>query len=580
MANPLFAARHVVALDSRAQELQRVLAVEKERLAVERSKPQLWLPPSVVHADEGNSKKHALNLLRRLCDVDGRVASLAACDLDFACPDVHLPRRILVGSDGLHSIDVHASVSTWRFGSIIGEGAFGDVWVAELPVSSVGCVRVAIKQAQKAVVTELRQTPFVCRELRCLERVDHPLVVPYHGFKEGGGSVYTVLSLMDGGSLRQAIDGAKAACSQALSSPLIDELACRFVMACLVDVLSHLHEMGIVYRDLKPDNVMLHFGDGLGYPHLIDFGLARNAAVKQHRVAVDAESTFNADELAEVVANSRRCCECTCESNQEGVDEEHTHEFHSLEQTAVHMARLHLKRLLGKRSGVEPCSPKVTTPLSSSLPLRRHSTVGTVGYAAPEVFLGGPGGQASYSYPADVWSLGILLHEMLTGELPFGGPEGNPFAVAHSASSGLREDALVRLRGMLSPHCYSFLQLALSPVADERPSMMQLKCHPWFAHSTLVCPDTATALAPGDSEVSVDRCGTADSALTLRHGGNAAIDWEALRRQDHPGFVQPLKCSREGEVTGGEPLRPRGVDADADDADECDSDFAEFRGHL
>ena len=53
----------------------------------------------------------------------------------------------------------------------------------------------------------------------------------------------------------------------------LDEHHARFYAASVADVLGHLHdECGIVYRDLKPENLLL---DGAGHIKLCDFGLAK-----------------------------------------------------------------------------------------------------------------------------------------------------------------------------------------------------------------------------------------------------------------------------------------------------------------
>jgi serine/threonine protein kinase len=59
---------------------------------------------------------------------------------------------------------------------------------------------------------------------------------------------------------------------------------------------------------------------------------------------------------------------------------------------------------------------------------RDNSIVGTLPYMAPEVLSGETGG-----YQADIWALGVLLYEAVTGELPFGGstPFGLSAAILH-----------------------------------------------------------------------------------------------------------------------------------------------------
>lgn len=42
---------------------------------------------------------------------------------------------------------------------------------------------------------------------------------------------------------------------------------------------------------------------------------------------------------------------------------------------------------------------------------RTHTNCGTMGYTAPEVLMG----QVGYSFPADIWSFGVLLCELLSG---------------------------------------------------------------------------------------------------------------------------------------------------------------------
>mmetsp|Transcript_19168 Transcript_19168/g.3093 ORF Transcript_19168/g.3093 Transcript_19168/m.3093 type:complete len:92 (+) Transcript_19168:1944-2219(+) len=53
---------------------------------------------------------------------------------------------------------------------------------------------------------------------------------------------------------------------------IVNEEHSKFYVSCIILMLEHLHERNIVFRDLKPENVMV---DEDGYLRLIDFGVSK-----------------------------------------------------------------------------------------------------------------------------------------------------------------------------------------------------------------------------------------------------------------------------------------------------------------
>ncbi|WP_158850935.1 serine/threonine-protein kinase [Saccharothrix deserti] len=99
-------------------------------------------------------------------------------------------------------------------------------------------------------------------EVRTLARLSHPGLVSVYDAGTCGGTSFVVLQLVEGRTLGDRL------VHGALSSAQVRALGHR-----LADTLAHVHEQGVVHRDVKPSNILL---DRTDTAYLADFGLARS----------------------------------------------------------------------------------------------------------------------------------------------------------------------------------------------------------------------------------------------------------------------------------------------------------------
>ncbi|KAJ9453004.1 RAC family serine/threonine-protein kinase-like protein [Diplonema papillatum] len=122
----------------------------------------------------------------------------------------------------------------------------------------------AMKIINKSDVVSSGRAQDPIRERDVMRKTKSRFLVRMHYSFQSSTKLYFVLDYLPGGDLyyyTEQFDGGR-----------LDEPTARFYAACIYSALQFLHESGIVYRDLKPENVLL---DENGVARLADFGLSK-----------------------------------------------------------------------------------------------------------------------------------------------------------------------------------------------------------------------------------------------------------------------------------------------------------------
>ena len=255
----------------------------------------------------------------------------------------------------------------------IGQGGFGAVYRAHQPVLDREAV---VKVLHAELTVSPAATERFLREARLASKLDHPYAAHIYAFgAEPGGDLWIAMELVRGTPLDQVLK---------IQGPLPVE---RFVplLDRICEVVHSAHEQGIVHRDLKPANVMVLARAGRLLPKLLDFGIAKG-------LAVTGGSEPPAGDLGH-------------------------------DSTVRVTGGLELDTTV--RTG--ELAVTLATPAPVEL-TQRGAIMGSPPYMAPEQWV--DAGQVDAR--TDLYALGVLAYECLTGKPPFVGATLTQMAQAHA----------------------------------------------------------------------------------------------------------------------------------------------------
>ncbi|KAF1333476.1 Agc/akt protein kinase, partial [Globisporangium splendens] len=161
------------------------------------------------------------------------------------------------------------SIQHFHVNRVLGKGTFGTVVLAERKnTGEIFAVKI-LEKSSMSNYDKLRTKT----EMRILRDVHHPFIAPLRFSFQSHSRVFLGMEYYPGGSLythmNRFSNNKEHRVKIAIDLPRV-----RFYVSQIVLALCHLHACDIVYRDLKPDNIMI---DDEGNVALVDFGLSKTS---------------------------------------------------------------------------------------------------------------------------------------------------------------------------------------------------------------------------------------------------------------------------------------------------------------
>lgn len=259
-------------------------------------------------------------------------------------------------------------VDDFQYMGKLGEGGFGVV-VHVVKRSTGRHYAMKIQSKHSLIETYYDDPRRVVMEKSTLVTCNHPFIVNLDYSFQTQSLAIMILTLAGAGDLHRAL--------QASPTRRLEQHLVQFYMAEVVLALAHLHDLGLMYRDLKPSNILL---DTDGHIKLVDMG-----------GCADGDNVVVTDQLGSLDS--------------------------SIFQSKVTRSVSYVNPEDAARAALQ-----LSTSGNQSDQFRRTSIMGTLGYMAPEVVVmmtQGRRERLGYTKAVDMWSLGITIYKLLTGKKPF-----------------------------------------------------------------------------------------------------------------------------------------------------------------
>mmetsp|Transcript_10395 Transcript_10395/g.15043 ORF Transcript_10395/g.15043 Transcript_10395/m.15043 type:complete len:355 (+) Transcript_10395:67-1131(+) len=154
------------------------------------------------------------------------------------------------------------SRNVFELGKTLGTGSFGRVRIVTYVMNGKKYY-FALKILRKSEIIRLKQVNHIKAEKNILTRVNHPFIVNLNAAFQDRDHLYMLMEYVIGGELFTQLRKVNR---------FSDENA-RFYAAEIVLAFEYLHAKNIVYRDLKPENLLI---DKDGHIKITDFGFAKH----------------------------------------------------------------------------------------------------------------------------------------------------------------------------------------------------------------------------------------------------------------------------------------------------------------